>query len=177
MSEIAGDRVVLRPLRENDVPWLVAMLTIPEIAYWWHAYDADRVRRDLLGEDPWFAIEHEGQPIGAVGYWEETEPDYPYAGIDISLHPDWHEQGFGRDAVGTLARWLFEHGGHHRVVIDPAAENARAIRCYEAVGFKPVGVMRRYERDPAGGWRDGLLMDLLPEELANPAPEGGGSAQ
>jgi aminoglycoside 6'-N-acetyltransferase len=50
-------------------------------------------------------------------------------------------------------------------VIDPAASNARAIRSYERVGFRPVGVMRRYERGRDGGWRDGLLMDLLPEDL------------
>lgn len=165
MQQIAGERVVLRPLRDDDVPWVVEMLAIPEIARWWHAADADRVHRDMLGDDPWFAIEHEGQAIGAIGYWEETEPEFRHAGIDISLHPDWHGKGFGREAVAILARWLFAHGGHHRVTIDPAAENARAIRCYEAVGFQPVGVMRRYDRDPAGGWRDGLLMDLLPEDL------------
>ena len=177
MTEIAGERVSLRPLRDDDVPWATELLTIPEIARWWHEYDAQRVRRDLLGDDPWFAIEHDGEPVGFVGFWEESEPDYRHAGIDISLHPEWHDQGLGRDAVAALARWLFAERGHHRITIDPAAENARAIRCYEAVGFRPVGVMRRYERDPSGGWRDGLLMDLLPEDLAGSAPEGGGPAQ
>jgi aminoglycoside 6'-N-acetyltransferase len=33
------------------------------------------------------------------------------------------------------------------------------------MGFRRVGVLRRYERDPGGGWRDGLLLDLLAEEL------------
>ena len=37
-----------------------------------------------------------------------------------------------------------------------------AIRAYEKVGFKPVGVMRRSERDVGGdGWHDSLLMELL----------------
>jgi aminoglycoside 6'-N-acetyltransferase len=49
---------------------------------------------------------------------------------------------------------------------DPAAANATAIRSYERVGFRPVGVMRRYQIDPASGdWADSLLMDLLAEEL------------
>jgi len=52
--------------------------------------------------------------------------------------------------------------GHHRFTIEPDLENERAIRSYAAVGFKPVGVLRSYGRDPAGGgWRDGLLMDLM----------------
>jgi aminoglycoside 6'-N-acetyltransferase len=165
VAEIAGERVHLRPLREDDVPWLVELLTIPEVAHWWHSYDAERVRSDLLGEDPGFAIEHDARAIGTLGYWEETDAEYRHAGIDIALHPDWQDQGFGRDAIATLARWLIEVRRHHRVVIDPAADNARAIRCYEGVGFRPVGVMRRYEQDPDGGWRDGLLMDLLPEDL------------
>ncbi len=68
--------------------------------------------------------------------------------------------------VAALARYLVNDRGHHRLVIDPAADNEPAIRCYAAVGFRPVGIMRRYERDPDGvGWHDGLLMDLLAEEL------------
>ncbi len=74
--------------------------------------------------------------------------------------------GVGSDAVRTLARYLFEERGHHRITIDPAAHNERAIRSYQRVGFRPVGVMRRYERGPDGSWHDGLLMDLLPEDLA-----------
>jgi aminoglycoside 6'-N-acetyltransferase len=33
------------------------------------------------------------------------------------------------------------------------------------VGFKPVGVMRRYERGQDGTFHDGLLMDMLAGEL------------
>lgn len=72
--------------------------------------------------------------------------------------------------MATLARHLLHDLGHHRLVIDPAANNAPAIRCYAAVGFVPVGVLRQYERDADGaGWHDGLLMDLLADELGAPA--------
>lgn len=56
---------------------------------------------------------------------------------------------------------LIDERGHHRITIDPAADNARAIRCNESAGFRAVGVMRAYERRPDGSWRNGLLMDLL----------------
>ena len=65
-------------------------------------------------------------------------------------------------------RWLgtsSRRREHHRLTIDPAADNAAAIRCYKKVGFRPVGVMRRYEQGAEGTWHDGLLMDLLAEEL------------
>lgn len=72
------------------------------------------------------------------------------------------------DALPTLRaviRWLIGERGHHRFTIDPAVANARAIRAYEAVGFRRVGVLRRCERAPDGTWQDGLLMELLAEEL------------
>jgi aminoglycoside 6'-N-acetyltransferase len=159
-----GERVHLRPLRASDEERIMGILTAPEVAEWWGEYDVERMRSDLFAEDPWFAIEVDGTFIGFVGFWEENDPQYRHAGIDISLHPDWLNQGFGADAVRTLARWLFEERGHHRITIDPATTNPRAIRCYEKVGFRPVGVMRRYER-MRGEYRDGLLMDLLPEDL------------
>ena len=47
-----------------------------------------------------------------------------------------------------LARYLIQERGHHRLTIDPAADNAPAIRAYEKVGFRPVGVLRSYEQGP-----------------------------
>ena len=48
----------------------------------------------------------------------------------------------------------------------PALENERAVHVYEKLGFRRVGVMRRYERGADGAWHDGLLTELLAEEFA-----------
>ncbi|TMF74954.1 MAG: GNAT family N-acetyltransferase, partial [Chloroflexi bacterium] len=85
--------------------------------------------------------------------------------IDISLRSPWQGKGLGPDAIRTLARFLIHQRGHHRLTIDPAAHNTRAIKAYERVGFKPVGLMRQYELGPSGEWHDGLLMDMLAGEL------------
>ena len=94
------------------------------------------------------------------------DPDYRHAGIDVFLGAPFHGRGLGTDAVRTLAQHLVADRGHHRLTIDPAADNARAIRCYEKVGFRRVGVLRRYWCGPDGAWHDGLFMDLLASELA-----------
>jgi aminoglycoside 6'-N-acetyltransferase len=167
---LRGNRVTLRPLEPADVPRLAAILREPEVARWWGHHDEDRVRHDLL-DDPdavAFAIETEGELIGVVIYSEENDPDYRHAGIDIALTAARHRLGLGAEALRVLARYLFEVRGHHRLTIDPAAANERAIRCYERVGFRRVGVMRQYERSPGGTWHDGLLMDLLATELETP---------
>ncbi len=64
-----------------------------------------------------------------------------------------------------LAAYLIDDRGHHRLTIDPAVANTAAIRSYERVGFRTVGVMRQYERAPDGTWHDALLMDILAPEL------------
>jgi aminoglycoside 6'-N-acetyltransferase len=116
-----------------------------------------------------FAVLVDGAVRGLVQYWEETHPRYPHASMDIFIDPAVHGRGIGQDALRILARHLVRDRGHHRLVIDPAADNQPAIRCYAAVGFRPVGVMRGYERDVHGeSWHDGLLMDLLATELDTP---------
>ena len=164
-----GERVVLRPAVDADAARLAEILATQEVATWWGAYPLERVREEMTDgpyeDELTFVVEVDGVVIGLIQQWEEHEPQYRHAGIDISLHPDWHGKGLGTDAVRTLARHLFEDLGHHRVTIDPAAHNKRAIASYRKVGFKPVGIMRNYERAPDGTWHDGLLMDLLPEDM------------
>jgi aminoglycoside 6'-N-acetyltransferase len=165
---LRGEQVTLRPVEPGDAERLAEILTHPQVAQWWPGFDLDRVRREVTGgEDDTvvFAVEADGQVVGLVQYAEEDDPDYRHASVDVTLHPAWQGRGLGVDAVRRLARHLFEDRGHHRVTIDPAAHNERAIRAYRRVGFRPVGVMRRYERGADGTWHDGLLMDLLPEDL------------
>ena len=84
----------------------------------------------------------------------------PERRLDISLTTSLHGGGYGRRVL-KLVIAHFVAKGHHRFTIDPDVTNERAIRCYSAVGFEPVGVMRAYERNPEGGWNDALLMDLI----------------
>jgi aminoglycoside 6'-N-acetyltransferase len=165
---LRGERVTLRPVVEADAARLTEILTHPGVARWWGRWDLDRVKSEFIDpgdESVPFAIEVEGQVAGLIQYAEEDDPDYRHAGIDIFLDPASHGQGLGLDAVRTLARHLIADRGHHRLTIDPASDNERAIRSYARVGFRPVGVMRQYERGPDGTWHDGLLMDLLAEDL------------
>jgi len=167
-TALQGEHVRLRPAVPGDVPELARIRATPEVLRWWRGGDdmVASVAEDLAEEgSETFVIEHEGRVAGAIQWRAEDEPDYRHAGIDIYLDPALHGRGLGTDAVRTLARHLIADHGHHRLVIDPATDNAAAIRCYSKVGFRPVGVMRRYERGLDGTWHDGLLMDLVADEL------------
>jgi aminoglycoside 6'-N-acetyltransferase len=166
--ELHGRRVTLRPTTPADAAVLNAILAEPEVARWWGVFDLDRVRNDLIEGDPEelpFVIEHDGEVVGYIQAVEETEPDFRHAAIDLFLRTDAQGRGLGPDAIRTLAIELIDRRGHHRLTIDPAAENARAISAYAKLGFRPVGLMRRYQRMTDGRWADALLMDLLADEL------------
>lgn len=160
--------MTLRPLVRDDRPILAAMLADPGVARWWvHGPIEDAAAKlfDVDDDTVVLAIEVEGEVAGMLQFSEKREPDYRHAGIDLFLGDRWQGRGLGSEAIRLAARHLFQDRGHHRITIDPAASNERAIRAYAAVGFRPVGLMRQYERAADGTWHDGLLMDLLRDEL------------
>lgn len=168
MTALDGARVRLRPATADDVTALVRIRSTPEVRARWRGEDLEGEVADDLASDELhvLAIEDEaGVVVGAIQWAEETEPDYRHASVDIFVDPASHQRGYGSDAIRTLVLHLFRDRDHHRVTIDPAADNGGAIRCYAKVGFRPVGVMRQYERGPDGSWHDGLLMELLARDL------------
>ncbi|HYY07654.1 MAG TPA: GNAT family protein [Actinomycetota bacterium] len=168
---LRGPRIVLRRTRSDDVQPLRAIRDEPEVSRWWGTLQPGELE-GFVAEETAFAIEVDGEVIGAIQYAEEEDPMYRHAGIDVYVTAARHRHGYGSEAVRVLARYLIEERGHHRLTIDPAAANAAAIAAYQKVGFRPVGVMRSYERGPDGTWHDGLLMDLLADELIDrPSPD------
>ena len=163
-----GERVRLRPLAPADRPAMSTILGEPQVARWWVHEGLDSALAGLYDEEGEvrLAIVVDGEVAGLIQFSEETAPDYRHAGIDLFLGSAWQGRGLGPEAIRLVARHLFGERGHHRLIIDPAVANEHAIRAYEKVGFRRVGVMRRYERGADGTWHDGLLMDLLADELA-----------
>lgn len=162
-----GTATTLRRTTDDDVERLTEILATPEVRRWWPGYDINRVRSELIGhcEAVVLTIEVDGHVVGSIQYVEEPAADYRHASIDVFLDPCWHGRGLGSDAVRTVARYLFHDRHHHRLAIDPAIDNVKAIACYRRVGFRDVGVMRQYERNENGDWHDCLLMDMLRHEL------------
>lgn len=163
LPSLTGERLTLRQATLDDAEALATILAEPAVARWWGRSDADDVREELRSL-PSYAIVIDTAVAGWLQVHQETEPNYPSVAFDIALTTALHGRGYGAEAL-RLAVALFTAHGHHRFTIDPAVDNERAIRCYTRVGFRTVGVMRAYERAVDGRWRDGLLMDLLADEV------------
>lgn len=170
--QLHGKRVLLRPTTEPDRLALLAIRQTAEVLKRWPSDDLDWDFANTLADPDThqFTITTRTSSsgtggaktiVGMVQFSEENDPEYRHASIDIYIDPAAHRQGFGSDSIETLATYIFDVLGHHRITIDPVAGNLAAIACYTKAGFKPVGVMREYELQTDGTWADGLLMDLL----------------
>ncbi len=178
---LRGETARLRPIRPEELRTVAArMAADPTVSRWWSA-DTEKLRHWLQEpESVVFVIEDRGAPGGTCGIVQVSshsdDPDYEYAGLDIALFDEGRGRGLGPDALRTAASWLFHAHGFHRITIDPAFENAAALRAYEKAGFKRIGVARDYERGDDGEWHDNVLFDLLPADLG-PPPRTPGTAE
>lgn len=163
---LTGERVTLLPLQAADVPEIAHLVAAdPEASAWWGS-NVGKIEGWLTEEATHpYRVMVDSQTAGMVEFSEENDPDYRYASINIALLSPHVGRGIGPDVLRTLLGYLLETRGHHRVTIDPMVHNTRAISAYAKVGFRPVGIMRRAERDPGGTWRDCLLMDILSGEI------------
>lgn len=147
---MSGDEAELRRIHQT-----------PEVVRWWDVPEEGFPFTDEPDSHR-MTIEIDGAVAGLIQFYEELEPRYRHASIDVFLDPALHGRGLGTEAVRRCVRHLIEQRGHHRITIDPAADNLVAIKAYEKAGFRRVGVMRSYEREVGGtAWRDGLLMELV----------------
>lgn len=163
--------VGLRPLAQGDAPLLLGWLTDPRnLAYWEgpsQVFTPARIQADFY-EEEWNTskciIQYEGRDVGYVQAYELDEEmfqeyQYPYTpapvyGIDQFIGvPELWGKGIGRRFIRLLCGWLHREQQAAAVVLDPHADNPRAIRCYEACGFQKVKLLPRHEM------HDGQLVD------------------
>jgi aminoglycoside 6'-N-acetyltransferase len=140
---LRGRHVTLRPPTPADAARLAAILAEPSVAKWWPGYDLDRVLREVVperdDEEP-YVIELEDRVVGYIQIYEEDEPEFRHASIDLFLATEVHGRGLGPDAIRAVAIELIDRRGHHRLTIDPAADNAQAIAAYTKSAFAQLVV-------------------------------------
>ena len=153
--------VVLEPVRPEHAERLRALRSSPEVARWWDPappcwpLEAEPSLEKL-------AIVVNGELAGYIQFEEELDETFRNADVDIFLGPQSQGRGLGTAAMRMIVRHLIEDRGHHRVTLSTSVDNARAIRVYEKVGFRRVGVMRKASRSHVSGeWDDDLLMEYV----------------
>jgi RimJ/RimL family protein N-acetyltransferase len=172
---LRGERVWLRPLEARDMPAYVAGINDTEFGalagYRWPIAIEDatawleRMReKSRGGEGFFFAVCELGDDrfIGTTWFKEVNKLD-GNAELAIYMDRDHIGKGWGTDVQRTLLAFGFGTLGLERVWLTVNADNDRAIRSYEKVGFQREGVMRRSFR-VNGTLIDTVMMAILREE-------------
>lgn len=71
--------------------------------------------------------------------------------------------GYGTEVLTWACDYMFNVLGLHRCGLIADAENARAIKCYEKIGFVHEGIQRSAFFSH-GHWKDEVSMGLLEDE-------------
>ena len=121
---------------------------------------------DAAGPDRKWAVtvDDRPEPVGFTALYGLGGQAAPELGILIG-EPDLWGRGVGTDAQRLTIRRAFDELGAHRVLELIVADNVRARKVVERLGFKLEGVMRGHVR------RGGRLLDvavygLLPEDFS-----------
>ena len=164
LPTLDGSLATLRAPVAADAESLLRIVSDPAVAEWWPEHTIEDVRRDFVEGGYGWTVVVAGEIAGWLEFDEHTDEMYSWVGLDIFITTALHGEGHGREVLRLAIRHFIARG-HHRFTIDPAVDNERAIGAYAGVGFRPVGVMRSYERAADGTLHDALLMDLLADEF------------
>ena len=177
---IKKDKVGLRLLEDNDKTLLLKWLTDERILNFWEGkssvYDLDRITEKYYSEEDVeiirTIIEYDGKSIGYVQMYKLNdellnEYEYPLTdkvvyGIDQFIgEPEYWDKGIGTKFMKLVLQYLTKEKNADIIILDPHADNPRAIRCYEKVGFKKIKFLPKHEL------HDGEMVDCYLMEYTN----------
>ena len=105
-----------------------------------------------------------GTPIGSCGFMDIDDINRcAEFGIFIGEESD-KNKGYGTEAAMLTIDYGFNILNLSSIFLRVHTNNKRALKVYEKVGFKKIGIRRRGQF-LGGQFHDDIFMDILPEEL------------
>ena len=149
-----------RSMQEEDLPLMLEWLNRPHLQAWWSEGEKslDGVRDKYLpriyqadAAIPFIAF-LDGEVFAYIQYYYVAEgpgnwwPDAPgknVIGIDQFIADESQtNKGYGTQMIRQFISMLREQMTITEIRVDPRPSNARAIRCYEKVGFQQTGLIQ-----------------------------------
>ena len=105
-------------------------------------------------------IKATGRAIGTCGIELLNHGITANLGIMIG---EYQGEGYGTEAIKLLIKYAFEELNVHRVELDVAEDNIRAIKCYQKCGFKQCGIKHDWYYYH-GEYHDRISMEILRQD-------------
>lgn len=163
MSEPAGllavtlesERLLLRPIAREDLPFAARHFTDPEVNRFMlddepiaTAEQAAEIVEFYVAAPPGVGYNRwvlqrkaDGEPIGTCGYHRWSR-QHRKAEIGYDLGPRWQRQGYMGEAVAAMLRHGFGPMGLHRVEALVAVANRPSANLLRRLGFAREGLLR-----------------------------------
>ncbi|MYR02734.1 MULTISPECIES: GNAT family N-acetyltransferase [unclassified Streptomyces] len=183
---ISTERLVLRPLDEDDVPALAEMMNDEQVAAWTEVpqpFTEAGARRWITQHAPAERAAGRGLDLAVtefltqrlVGVVQLTRTDWRIRATELSyiIAPWARGEGYASEAALATARWLFGDQRFERIELRTAADNTASQQVAQKIGCISEGVLRNacivHVRTEDGGWADlrtdFIVWSLLPEDL------------
>ncbi|MFD5079079.1 GNAT family N-acetyltransferase [Streptomyces sp. NPDC058371] len=189
---ISTDRLVLRPLEDDDAPALAEMMNDEMVAAWtsvpqpftedgardWIRDYAPAERTAGRGLD--FAVaEFLTQRLVGVIQLGKTNWHVRSTELSYIVAPWARGEGYASEAALATAQWLFRDQKFERIELRTAADNTASQQVAQKIGCISEGVLRNAciarARTEDGTWADlrtdFIVWSLLPEDLEGVAEE------
>ncbi|KUM99934.1 acetyltransferase [Streptomyces yokosukanensis] len=183
---ISTERLVLRPLDEDDVPALAEMMNDEQVGAWTgvpQPYSEDRARHWITQDAPAQRIAGRGLDLAVaefltqrlVGTVQLARTNWRVRSTEMSyiIAPWARGEGYACEAALATAHWLFGAQRFERIEMRTAADNTASQQVAQKIGCISEGVLRNAcivrHRAEDGTWTDArsdyIVWSLLPEDL------------
>lgn len=169
---LTGPRVVLRQMTPSDAPAVQAVFSDRETLRYTNITPHESLEDALAYVEKqrvgfrdrnyfcWGVARRTDDRIMGIVVLFHLDLKHERAELGYALGRDYHNQGFGTEALRLLLRFAFEQLNVHRLEADVDPRNGPSIRLIEKQGFQREGLLK--ERFLIQGERqDALLLGLL----------------
>lgn len=146
--DTSGPEQALRPMREADLPGVVALEQAAYPHPWTEGIFLDCLR---AGYCCWVAA----APARTLGYGVLSVAADECHLLNLCVHPEEQGRGLGHSLLGHLLA-VGRSRAAERVFLEVRMSNVRAIGLYRSAGFTSIGVRRGYY--PKGAGREDALV-------------------
>ncbi|MFI2434191.1 GNAT family N-acetyltransferase [Streptomyces sp. NPDC018693] len=189
---ISTERLVLRPLDEDDVPALAEMMNDEQVGAWTDVpqpFTEDAARTWITEYAPTERTAGRGLDLAVtefltqrlVGVVQLGRTNWHVRSTELSyiVAPWARGEGYASEAALATAQWLFTDQKLERIELRTAADNTASQQVAQKIGCISEGVLRNAciarARTEDGGWTevrtDYIVWSLLPEDLEGAAEQ------
>ncbi|NEB02388.1 GNAT family N-acetyltransferase [Streptomyces sp. SID13726] len=183
---ISTERLVLRPLDEDDVPALAEMMNDEQVGAWTDVpqpYTEEQARGWITEYAPTEREAGRGIDLAVtefltqrlVGIVQLARTNWHVRSTELSyiIAPWARGEGYASEAALATAQWLFGDQKLERIELRTAADNTASQQVAQKIGCISEGVLRNaciaHHRTEDGTWTDVrtdfIVWSLLPEDI------------